>query len=96
MKYIRTPIVAEVDKYEVDKNLEDGFELWTDVITRNEAETSNLIKIEKEGNVYCPYISTRRGKTFIKENDYIIVEEDGTKLVCGGDKVALRYQKIED
>ncbi len=95
MKYIRTPLKADVIKYEPDKGIEDGLELFSDVITKNNVDCNNLVQIEKDGQLVCPYIYTRRGRTFIKENDYIIIEEDGTKLVCGGDKVDKRYALIE-
>lgn len=94
MKCVRTPIQAEVTKYEHDSSMEDGFELYAEVITRNDVDRNNLIQVERDGQLACPYIITRRGRTFIKEGDYIVVEEDGTKLVCGGDKVFSRYQKI--
>jgi len=56
-----------------------------------------LIKITREdGTIVCPYISNRRGKEFIGQNDYIVWDEDGTKHVCGADKIWKRYEKIED
>ena len=94
MKCIRTPIQAEVTKYDQDSSMEDGFELYSEVITKNNVDCKNLIQIERGGQIMCPYITTRRGRTFIKEGDYIVVEEDGTKLVCGGDKVFSRYREI--
>ena len=33
--------------------------------------------------------------SFIGEGDYIIVQQDGTKNVCGADKVWTRYEKPE-
>lgn len=94
MRCVRTPIEAEVIKYEKNLSLEDGYELYSNVITTNNVDCNNVIQVEREGKVICPYISTRRGRTYIKEGDYIIIEADGTKLVCGGDKVSSRYQKI--
>ena len=35
----------------------------------------------------------RRGITFIGEGDYIIRDEDGTKHVCGEDKIWTRYER---
>lgn len=97
MKCIRTGLVAEVVKYEVDKGMEDGFELWSDVVTRVWIVTDSLIKIERQdGKIVCPYISHRRGRTFISEGDYIITDEDGTKHVCGEDKIFKRYKPIEE
>ena len=97
MKCIRTSIMAEVEKYEVGKNMEDGFERWSDVVTKGWIVTDSLVKIEREnGVIVCPYIRHRRGRTFISEGDYIIQDEDGTKHVCGEDKIFERYQKVED
>lgn len=95
MKCIRTPIESEIVKYEQGQGLEDGFELWSDVVTKGWIITDFLIKIQRpDGKIVCPYISHRRGRTFIGKNDYIILEEDGTKHVCGGDKIWNRFQKI--
>ena len=41
-----------------------------------------------------PDIMHRRGRTFIGEGDYIIIDGDGTKHVCGKDKIFKRYQVI--
>ena len=96
MKCIRTALESEVEKYEVGKNMEDGFELWSDVVTKGWIVTDSLVRITRDnGTVVCPYITTRRGRTFIAEGDYIIRDSDGTKLVCGEDKVFNRYQKID-
>ena len=58
--------------------------------------TDSLVKIERpDGTIVCPYIKHRRGRTFIGEGDYIIVQQDGTKNVCGADKVWTRYEKPE-
>ena len=96
MNYRRTPVEAEVMKYEIGKNMEDGFELWADVVTKGWIVTDFLVKIKREnGDIVCPYISHRRGRTFIGEGDYIILEADGTKHVCGEDKVWGRFEKNE-
>ena len=34
MKSRRIPLESEVDKYEVGKGMEDGFELFSDVVTK--------------------------------------------------------------
>lgn len=96
MKYSRTPIVAEVFKYEPGKGLEDGYELFSDVVTKGWIVTDFLIKVERDGRILSPYISHRRGRTFIGEGDYIIIDEDGTKHVCGADKIFKRYQPAEE
>ncbi|MBD5554897.1 MAG: hypothetical protein HDQ95_06025 [Roseburia sp.] len=94
MKTRRTALTADIEKYEVGKGLEDGFELWSDVVTKGWIVTDFLIKIEREdGQIVCPYIKHRRGRTFIGEGDYVVVDEDGTKHVCGENKVWKRYEK---
>ena len=96
MNYRRTPIEAEVAKYEIGKHMEDGFELLSDVVTKGWIVTDFLVKIERDnGDIVCPYISHRRGRTFIGEGDYIILEADGTKHVCGEDKIWERFEKNE-
>ena len=96
MKCKRTPIIADVKKYEVGKGMEDGFELWSDVVTKGWIVCDSLIRITREnGSIVCPYIEHRRGRTFVGENDYIISEADGTKHVCAEDKIWSRYEKIE-
>lgn len=96
MKCIRSTMEADVEKYKQGKGLEDGFELWSDVVTKGWIVTDALVKIQHEdGRIVCPYITHRRGRTFINEGDYIIRDADGTKHVCGADKVFQRYTKVE-
>ena len=91
----RTPLAANVEKYEIGQGLEDGFELWSDVVTKGWIETENLVKIEREDGAFvCPYLKTRRGRIFIGVGDYLIEDEDGTKHVCGEDKIWLRYERV--
>ncbi|MFA9465300.1 MAG: hypothetical protein ACERKN_13530 [Velocimicrobium sp.] len=95
MKCVRTALQADVFPYEPDKNLEDGFALFADVITKGWIITDSLVKIKRTtGEVVCPYIQHRRGRTFIGDGDYIILDKDGTKHVCGEDKIFIRYQEI--
>ena len=97
MKCRRIGLEAQVEKYEVGKGLEDGFELWSEVVTKEWIVTDRLLKITKsDGSIYCPFIVHRRGRTFLEESDYIIVDSDGTKHVCGEDKIFERYEKIEE
>lgn len=97
MKSRRVPLKADVDKYEVGKGLEDGFELWSEVVTKGWIVTDFLVKIKREdGTIVCPCILNRRGREFIGEGDYIVLDEDGTKHVCGTDKIWMRYEKPED
>jgi hypothetical protein len=96
MKCKRVALEADVEKYEVGKGMEDGFELLSDVVTKGWIVTDSLVQVKKEnGAVVCPYIKQRRGRTFIKEGDYIITDADGTKHVCGEDKIFQRYQPVE-
>ncbi|MEG1846943.1 MAG: hypothetical protein RRX92_00065 [Lachnospiraceae bacterium] len=95
MKCERVSFEVEVEQYEVDKNMEDGFERWADVVTKGWIVTDFLVKIQRDdGSIVCPYVRTRRGRVFIGEGDYIIVEPDGSKHVCGANKVFGRYQPI--
>lgn len=94
MKYKRRSLEVEAEQYQIGKGMEDGVERWSDVVTKGWIVTDSLVKIKKDsGEVVCPYISHRRGRTFISEGDYIITEEDGTKHVCGEDKMNSRFQK---
>ena len=96
MKCRRVPLEADVFKFELGKGLEDGYELYSDVITKTWIVASNLVQITRpDGSIVCPYISHRRGKTFISEGDYIIVDSDGTKHVCGEDKIFTRYEEVK-
>lgn len=94
MKSRRIALDADVVKYEVDQGLEDGTELWSDVVTKGWIVTDFLVKIKKEdGSIVCPYVLNRRGRVFIGEGDYIVIDEDGTKHVCGADKIWKRYER---
>ena len=96
MKCTRIPLEAEVTKYELGKGLEDGFELMSDVITKGWIVTDKLMQVKRDnGSIVCPYIMHRRGRTFIQDGDYIIVDSDGTKQVVGEDKVFSRYKITE-
>lgn len=97
MKCRRIPIEAEVCKYELDKGLEDGFALWAEILTQSWINTSTLVKVQREnGTIVCPYVMHRRGRTFISDGDYIITDSDGTKHVCGPDKIFQRYEIVEE
>ncbi len=97
MRCRRTPIEADVFEYKIDSGLEDGWELFSDVVTKGWIVTERLIRVEREnGAVVCPYIRHKRGHTFIEEGDYIIIDDDGTKHVCGANKIFKRYEKVGD
>ena len=97
MKCKRTPIVADVYEYAIDSHLEDGWEPLSDVVTKGWIVTDRLLRVTRDsGLVVVPYITHKRGRTFIEEGDYVIIDADGTKHVCGADKIFKRYEKIED
>ena len=96
MKCIRTAMEADVFEYKSGEQLEDGFALYEKVVTNGFADLDNLVICEKDGQMLCPYVKNRRGCTFIKNGDYIIRDKDGTKHVCGQDKIWQRYQKVEE
>lgn len=97
MKTKRVPLSAEVVKYDVGCGMEDGVELWPDVVTKGWIVTDFLVKIKREdGTIVCPYILNRRGREFIGVGDYIVRDEDGTTHVCSADKVWKRYELVEE
>lgn len=95
MRCKRVELEADVEKYVIGQGMEDGFEKWSEVVTQGWIVTDFLIKIEQpDGTIVCPYIKNRRGYTFIGEGDYIVVDSDGTKHVCGKDKIRNRYKQL--
>lgn len=99
-KYTRKPLVVTAEQYERDKGMEDGFRLYSQVITNEGIVTDSLIRIEREdGTVVCPYVWNRRGLVYIKEGDYIICEEGENgaidKHVCGADKFHNRFEEVQ-
>lgn len=96
MKCRRVGLESNVEKYEPGKGMEDGFEKWSKVVTQGWIVTDFLIKItQPDGTIVCPYIKNRRGYTFIGEGDYIVTDADGSKHVCGSDKIWNRYEEIK-
>ena len=95
-KYKRASLDVEAVKYEPGKDLEDGFESWTKVVTNGWISAEGLIKVtQADGRVVCPFIKNRRGMIFIREGDYIIYEEGGERHCCGKDKFSSRFTPIE-
>ena len=95
MKCRRVSLEANVEKYVYGQGQEDGVEKWTKVVTQGWIVTDFLIKITlDDGSIVCPYIKNRRGYTFIGEGDYIVTDSDGSKHVCGADKIWNRYEEI--
>lgn len=95
-KYERASLVVEAEQYEINKGMEDGFELYTKVVTNGWIIPDNLIQITRpDGSIVCPFIQNRRGVTFIREGDYIIMEGDNERHVCGADKFPKRFKPID-
>lgn len=93
-KYRRVSLNVEAEKYELGKNMEDGFALFTKIVTNGWISSEGLIKTTNEaGEVVCPFIQNRRGMIFIREGDYIIYEEDRERHCCGGDKFHERFHE---
>lgn len=96
-KYERASLIVDAQQYELNKGLEDGFELYTKVITNGWVSSDHLIQVTRpDGAVVCPFIQNRRGIVFIREGDYIITEGDNERHVCGSDKFAQRFRRIEE
>lgn len=94
--YIRAALNVKAIAYEPGQQLEDGFELWSKVITNGWINNEHLVQIKREdGQLVCPFIENKRGRIFIREGDYIIVEEDNEKHVCGSEKFHLRYKPLD-
>jgi hypothetical protein len=94
-KYTRAALDVVAEKYELGKGMEDGFQSLSKIVTHGWINTDNLVKVDKgEGHIVCPFISNTRGLVFINEGDYIIVEGDDERHVCGKDKFATRYNPI--
>lgn len=96
-KYERASLIVTAEQYELDKGLEDGFELYTKVVTNGWISADGLFKCTRpDGSVVCPFIQNRRGVIFIREGDYIITENDHERHVCGADKFFKRFTPVED
>ncbi|TCL60447.1 hypothetical protein EDD76_102143 [Kineothrix alysoides] len=94
-KYERISLIVSAEQYQLNKGMEDGFELYTKVITNGWISPDNLIQITRpDGTIVCPFIQNRRGVIFIREGDYIIAESDSERHVCGADKFDKRYKSV--
>ena len=97
MKYIRHSLEVDAVQYEVGKGLEDGFQLFSKVLTNGYIIAEGLVQVTREdGSIVCPFINNRRGSIFIREGDYIITEADGQRHVCGDDKFHTRFVPLEE
>jgi len=95
MRYLRAPLEVQAELYELNKGMEDGFELWTDIITRSCINNQKLIKVTREnGSIVCPYIENRRGRSYIQDGDYIITEQDGNRHVCNSASFPIRFTPV--
>lgn len=96
-RYTRVPLEVTAQQYTVGCGIEDGFELFSSVVTNGGLILEGLIKVTREdGTIVCPYVRNRRGLVFIREGDYIICEEGREKHVCGDDKFHKRFKEISD
>ncbi|WMC91917.1 hypothetical protein [Kineothrix sp. MB12-C1] len=96
-KYERESLIVSAEPYELNKGMEDGFELYMKIITNGWLSSENLIQITRpDGTIVCPFIQNRRGIIFIREGDYIITENDNERHVCGKDKFFNRYKPIDE
>ena len=98
-RYKRVPLEVTAAKYELNQGMEDGFRLYSQIVTSEGIVTDGIILINREdGTIVCPYVRNRSGLVFIREGDYIIREadEDGNleKHVCGEDKFHRRFEKL--
>lgn len=94
MKCKRKEFIVDAVQYEIGSGLEDGFQLWSEVITNGYITTDNLVKITREdGSIVCPFIRNKRGLVFIRYGDYII-SENGERHACGDEKFHDRYEPV--
>lgn len=94
-KYLRKSLEVQAVQYETGKGLEDGFETFTKVITNGWISPQDLVEItQPDGKIVCPFIENKRGRLFIRKGDYIIIENDNERHVCGGEKFAKRFEEI--
>lgn len=94
-KYLRNSLEVGAVKYQTDQGLEDGYEMFSKVVTNGWVVSDGIIRITRpDGIVVCPFIQNRRGIIFIREGDYIIYEEDGERHVCGEDKFRIRFSPV--
>ena len=95
-RYTRAPLEVTAMKYELGKGMEDGVRLFAQIVTNEGLNTENIVTVTRDdGTVVCPYVENRRGLAFIRENDYIICEENGEKHVCGADRFAQRFHEVK-
>ena len=60
-KYERASLIVTAEQYELDKGLEDGFELYTKVITNGWISTDGLFKLARTAPWYARLSRTGEG-----------------------------------
>lgn len=96
-EYNRAALRVKAVQYAIGQGIEDGFELWTKVITNGWIKNDNLVQFKRDdGVIVCPFIENKRGRIFIREGDYVITEEDNEKHVCGAEKFSRRYTPLDN
>lgn len=96
-RYKRASLEVEAQKYEPGKGIEDGFELFSHVVTNGWISSEGLIQIKRpDGSIVCPFIVNRRGVVFIREGDYIIYEDSDLRHCCGKDKFNARFVEAKE
>ncbi|MDR2547325.1 MAG: hypothetical protein LBC96_07440 [Lachnospiraceae bacterium] len=94
-KYLRASLEVVARQYEIGKDMEDGFQNLSKIVTNGWINTENLVKIEQsDGQIICPFLSNKRGLVFINEGDYIIFEGDEERHVCSGTKFSTRFVPV--
>ena len=60
-QYKRAPLTVTAAPYEIGKGMEDGFRLYSQVITNDGLVVEGLVKLEREdGSIVCPYVQPPR------------------------------------
>lgn len=95
-KFYRNSLEVKAKKYALGQGMEDGYELYSKVVTNGWIVLDGLIQVTRpDGTIVCPFIQNRRGVIFIREGDYIIYEDGGERHVCGEDKFTHRFIPAE-
>ena len=93
-KVKRRPLEATAVLYDYGKGLEDGMATVADVVANAHVFSQDIVQIETPSGIMCPYINNKRGRTFINNGDWIILEADGGKHVVSNDNIWNRFEKV--